>query len=133
MFATNSVVRPVLEPCGQPDHEDCGLQTVLERLGERWTVMTIAELVQGPKRFRQLERALDDISQRMLTLTVRRLERDGLISRTVEPTIPPAVTYELTERGRSFAELVGGLVEWSRSNRELIARSQRDFDTRRRR
>lgn len=130
MSAANTDVRPSLDPCGQPHHEDCGLRGVLDRLGERWTVMTIAELANEPRRFRELERSLADISQRMLTLTLRRLERDGLVNRLVEPTIPPKVTYELTERGRSFADLIGSLVEWSRENREPIARSQRDFDAR---
>jgi len=128
MSVTHLAVRPSLEPCGQPEHEDCGLRTILDRLGERWTVMTIAELASGPKRFRQLERAMADISQRMLTLTVRRLERDGLVTRTVEPTIPPAVTYELTPRGHSFAILIGSLVDWSRENKEPIESSQLAFD-----
>ena len=130
MSVTHLAVRPALEPCGQPEHDDCGLRTILDRLGERWTVMTIAELVSGPMRFRQLERALAEISQRMLTLTVRRLERDGLVIRTVEATIPPAVTYELSARGHSFATLISGLVDWSRVNKEPIAQSQLEFDQR---
>ena len=130
MSVTDAVVRPALEPCGQPEHQDCGIRTVLDRLGERWTVMTIAELAAGPKRFRELERAIDTITQRMLTLTVRRLERDGLVSRTVTPTIPPAVTYALTARGHSFADLITGLVDWSRTNKEPIEQSQSDYDRR---
>ncbi len=130
MSVTHLAVRPDLEPCGQPEHEDCGLRTILDRLGERWTVMTIAELASGPKRFRQLERAIAEISQRMLTLTVRRLERDGLIIRTVEATIPPAVTYELSERGQSFATLISQLVDWSRVNKDPIAQSQSAYDRR---
>jgi DNA-binding HxlR family transcriptional regulator len=129
MSVANTDVSAVLEPCGLPDHEDCGLRDVLDRLGERWTVMAVAELAQGPQRFRQLERALDGISQRMLTLTVRRLERDGMVSRTVEPTIPPAVTYQLTPLGSEFAKMVVYLVDWSKSYKEQIAQARLDFDT----
>ncbi len=130
MFAEGAVADAGLEPCGKPEHEDCGLRTILDRLGERWTVMTIAELAPGAKRFRQLERALDGISQRMMTLTLRRLERDGLVTRTVTPANPPEVSYALTDRGRSFAELVVRLVDWSRVNKAPIEQSQRDFDAR---
>lgn len=131
MFAANAVVGQGLEPCGQPDHEDCGLRLILDRLGERWTVMTIAELVGGPRRYRDLERSLQGVTQRMLTLTLRRLERDGMVSRTVEPTNPPSVTYALTERGCNFSDLLVGLVEWSKVHKEPIAISQRDFDRQR--
>ena len=130
MSAAHKGVGEVLEPCGAPEHEDCGLRLVLDRLGEKWTVMTIAELVAGPKRYRQIERALAGVTQRMLTLTLRRLERDGLVSRMVKPTVPPEVTYDLTERGRDFATLVGQLVDWSRQNRIAILTSQDAFDER---
>ncbi|SMC43507.1 helix-turn-helix domain-containing protein [Rhizobium sp. RU36D] len=128
MSVANTDVTLDLEPCGQPDHEDCGLRDVLDRLGERWTVMAIAELARGPRRFRQLERALPGISQRMMTLTVRRLERDGMVSRLVEPTVPPSVTYELTPLGREFAEMVISLVDWSRRHKSQIALARADFD-----
>lgn len=117
-----------LEPCGASDHEDCGLRLALDRLGEQWTVMTLAELVPGPRRYRELERALTGISQRMMTLTLRRLERDGHVLRHVEPTVPPSVTYELTELGRSFADQVVSLVAWSRARKAQIEASQRRFD-----
>lgn len=118
----------MLEPCGAPDHEDCGLRLILDRLGEKWTVMTLAELNTRPLRYRELERALDGITQRMLTLTLRRLERDGFLCRHVEPTVPPAVTYSLTERGRSLGELIGPLVQWARANKSSIEASQVAFD-----
>ncbi|MET3615410.1 DNA-binding HxlR family transcriptional regulator [Rhizobium aquaticum] len=130
MSATNTDVSSALEPCGAPDHEDCGLSLILNRLGEKWTVMTLSELTVRPLRYRELERALDGITQRMLTLTLRRLERDGFLSRHVEPTVPPAVTYSLTERGRSFAELIAPLVHWSRLNKNSIEASQAAFDRR---
>jgi DNA-binding HxlR family transcriptional regulator len=127
---THIDVRPVhaLTPCGSPDHEDCGLRMILERLGERWTVMTLAELSPGPRRYRELERALPGISQRMMTLTLRRLERDGHITRHVEACVPPSVTYALSELGHSFAAQVATMVEWSRQRRGQITAAQERFD-----
>jgi len=130
MFAADSAAPPNLEPCGTPAHEDCGLRLVLDRLGEKWTVMTIAELASGPRRYSDLERGLHGVTQRMLTLTLRRLERDGHVSRSVEATNPPSVTYALTPRGQSFAALAVGLVDWSRLNRSGILESQQAFDRR---
>jgi DNA-binding HxlR family transcriptional regulator len=129
MFAAEKIPKQKLEPCGTAEHEDCGLRLILDRLGEKWTVMTISELASGPRRYNDLERSLGAITQRMLTLTVRRLERDGLISRSVEATNPPSVTYALTTRGRSFANMVVDLVDWSRTHRDAILSSQNDFDT----
>lgn len=129
MSVTNTVVRrSSLESCGSDDHEDCGLELILVRLGEQWTVKVLAELAGGPLRYRVLERALDGISQRMLTLTLRRLERDGHLLRHVEPAVPPKVTYELTELGHAFAAQVATLVEWSRQRKEAINAAQDTFD-----
>ena len=84
--------------------DDCrAVSEVLARVGDKWTVLVVSTLGEGPKRFNELKRALGSISQRMLTLTVRGLERDGLVTRTVFPTVPPRVDYELTELGRSLA------------------------------
>ncbi len=132
MSATHNIVRSeaTIEPCSSPDHEDCGIRLVLDRLGEQWTVMALAELSAGPRRYRELERSLVGISQRMMTLTLRRLERDGHILRHVEPTIPPSVTYELTELGNSFARQVASLVIWSRQNKLEIEEAQERFDSR---
>ena len=98
-----------LAPCGTTGHEDCGLRLILDRLGEQWTVMALAELSAGPRRYRQIEKALAGISQRMMTLTLRRLECDGHVVRHAEPTVPPSVTYELSDLGRSFASQVAQL------------------------
>ncbi len=103
---------------------------ILDRLGEQWTVMTLAELSAGPRRYRELERALLGISQRMMTLTLRRLERDGHVLRHVEPSIPPSVTYELSPIGQSFAAQVAALVEWSRRTKSGIEASRASFDAR---
>ncbi|PYE80600.1 winged helix-turn-helix transcriptional regulator [Pseudoroseicyclus aestuarii] len=117
-----------LKPCGSPDHVDCGLGLVLARLGEKWTVMTLAELSEGPRRYRELERSLDGISQRMMTLTLRRLERDGHVVRDVTPTVPPSVTYSLSDLGRAFASQVATLVGWSAQAKSAIEAAQKDFD-----
>jgi len=129
LFDTHTDVREgTLVPCGSPDHEDCGLRLILDRLGEQWTVMTLAELSAGPRRYRELERALTGISQRMMTLTLRRLERDGHVLRHVEPAIPPSVTYELSDLGKSFAGQVAALVSWSRQHKQEMESAQALFD-----
>ncbi|TDB73193.1 transcriptional regulator [Micromonospora sp. KC723] len=117
-----------LEPCGQPDHPDCGIRDVLDRVGDKWSVLVIVELANGPRRFRQLQRAIDGISQRMLTLTVRRLERDGLVLRTVYPTVPAQVDYRLTETGASLTHLVKALADWSLAHRAAIAQARQAYD-----
>jgi DNA-binding HxlR family transcriptional regulator len=118
-----------LEPCGQPDHPDCGIRDVLDRVGDKWSVLVIVELANGPRRFRQLQRAIDGISQRMLTLTVRRMERDGLVTRTVYPTVPAHVDYQLTDTGASLTHLVKALADWSLEHRDAIAQARRTYDT----
>lgn len=113
--------------CGE-EHEDCGIRDVLDRIGDKWSVLVVVELAQGVRRFRQLQRAVPGISQRMLTLTVRRLERDGLITRTVHPTVPPQVEYELTTMGHALTHLVKALAEWSAEHRDAIARARDAWD-----
>ncbi|MGJ9422310.1 winged helix-turn-helix transcriptional regulator [Aeromicrobium sp. CF3.5] len=117
-----------LEPCGLPEHPDCGIRDVLDRVGDKWSVLIIVELASGARRFRELQRAVDGISQRMLTLTVRRLERDGLVIRTVYPTVPAQVDYRLTEVGASLTHLVKALADWSLAHRGVIAESRHSYD-----
>ena len=117
-----------IDPCGRADHPDCGIRDVLDRIGDKWSVLVIVELAGGPRRFRQLQRAIDGISQRMLTLTVRRLERDGLVLRTVYPTVPAQVDYRLTETGASLTHLVKALADWSLTHRPAIAESRHHYD-----
>lgn len=128
MSAGHTAVTAALEPCGLPDHPDCGIRDVLDRLGDKWSVLTIVELSSGTRRFRELQRAIHGISQRMLTLTVRRLERDGLVLRTAYPTVPASVTYELTARGASLTHLVKQLADWSLANKVAIAQSRHQWD-----
>ncbi|MET9612804.1 winged helix-turn-helix transcriptional regulator [Kitasatospora indigofera] len=110
------------------EHVDCGIRDVLDRIGDKWSVLVVVELAQGMRRFRQLQRAVPGISQRMLTLTVRRLERDGLLTRTVHPTVPPQVEYELTPMGHSLTHLVRALADWSLEHRDAIAVARQEWD-----
>ena len=109
--------------------EDCrAVSEILARVGDKWTVLVVGELGAGPKRFSEIRRALGSISQRMLTLTLRSLERDGLVTRTVFPTIPPRVDYELTKLGQSLLKPVNGLALWARQNRPAIEDARQRFD-----
>ena len=109
--------------------EDCrAVSEVLDRVGDKWSVLVVVMLGDGPKRFNELRRALGSISQRMLTLTLRALERDGLVTRTIFSTVPPRVDYELTKLGRSLLEPVHGLSAWARSNRAAMEAARRKFD-----
>ena len=109
--------------------EDCrAIGAILARIGDKWSVLIVSRLGGGPKRFNELKREIGGISQRMLTLTLRGLERDGLITRTVFPTVPPRVDYELTGLGRSLLTPVSALGEWALKNRGKIAAAQASFD-----
>ena len=109
--------------------EDCrAVSEVLSRVGDKWTILVVGELGNGPKRFNEIRRALGSISQRMLTLTLRGLERDGLVTRTVFPTIPPKVEYELTRLGHSLLEPVNGIGLWARQHQGAIEDARKRFD-----
>jgi DNA-binding HxlR family transcriptional regulator len=109
--------------------EDCrAVSEVLSRVGDKWTILVVTELGNGRKRFNEIRRALGSISQRMLTLTLRGLERDGLVTRTAFPTIPPKVEYELTRLGRSLLEPVSGIGLWARQHRAAIQEARQRFD-----
>jgi DNA-binding HxlR family transcriptional regulator len=111
--------------------EDCrGVSAVLARVGDKWSVLIISLLGDGPKRFSEIKRMVGGISQRMLTLTLRGLERDGLVTRTVFPTIPPRVDYELTDLGRSLWKPVEALGSWARDHLAEIEAAKRRFDER---
>ncbi|MGW4636161.1 winged helix-turn-helix transcriptional regulator [Nocardia sp. NPDC004415] len=126
---TEVTVPADLDPCGLPEHPDCGIRDVLDRVGDKWSVLVIVELARGPRRFRELQRGIHGISQRMLTLTLRRLERDGLLTRTVYPTVPAQVDYRLTPTGATLTHLVEALATWSLTHRETIAESRLAYDT----
>ena len=108
---------------------DCrAISEVLARVGDKWSVLVVTRLGAGPMRFNELRRAIGGISQRMLTLTLRGLERDGLVTRTVFPTIPPRVDYALTPLGRDLLQPVSALGEWATRNQGKIARAREKFD-----
>src|SRR6201989_1956639 len=120
---------PVI-PGNLHEPEDCrAASEVLARVGDKWTVLVVWTLGNGPKRFNELRKALGSISQRMLTLTLRALERDGLVTRTVFATIPPRVDYEMTRLGHSLPEPVSSLSLWARQNRSAIETARRQFDS----
>lgn len=104
------------------------ISTLLSRIGDKWTVLVVTTLGEGPRRFNELRREIPSVSQRMLTLTLRNLERDGLVSRAVTPSIPPRVDYALTELGHSLQKPISGLAEWALANVEAIHSAQANFD-----
>jgi DNA-binding HxlR family transcriptional regulator len=112
-----------------PASEDCRtISSVLARVGDKWSILIIVLLGDGPKRFNEIKRAVGGISQRMLTLTLRGLERDGLLTRTQFPTIPPRVDYELTDLGRSLWNAVEPLGAWARCHVAHIIKARAGFD-----
>ncbi|SRR5258708_49919 len=112
-----------------PASEDCrNLSSILARVGDKWTVLIVVLLGDGPKRFNEIKRMVGGISQRMLTFTLRGLERDGLVTRTVFPTTPPRVEYELTKLGSTLWEAVEPLSSWARAHVREILTSRDKFD-----
>ncbi len=111
------------------DHEGCkALASVLSQVGDKWTILVVGVLSLGSSRFNALQRAVPGISHRMLTQTLRGLERDGLVDRTAFAEIPPRVEYELTALGRSLTKPLAGLAKWASTNRSFIERSRLRFD-----
>jgi len=128
MSPRNSAITLAAAP---PEHDAdaCpAVREVLNRVGDKWTVQVVRLLGERPHRFSELRRAIEGISQRMLTLTLRGLERDGLITRTVEPTIPPKVEYALTDLGRTLLVPVFALAQWALDHRTSIHDAQRKYD-----
>jgi DNA-binding HxlR family transcriptional regulator len=105
----------------------CPIRDVLDRLGDRWTLLVLMELRGGTLRFGALKKRIEDISQRMLAQTLRQLEKDGLASRKVYPTIPPKVEYALTELGVSILKPVGQLIEWASDNHQAVREARARF------
>ncbi|WP_210571772.1 helix-turn-helix domain-containing protein [Streptomyces sp. GESEQ-4] len=107
----------------------CPVREVLDRVAGKWSVQILVAAAHGPIRFTELERSIEGISRRMLTLTLRNLERDGLVTRTVHPTVPPKVEYELTQVARELHETLQSLTDWAERNRVYIAESRAAYDT----
>ncbi len=104
------------------------VREVLSRVGDKWSVLVVVLLKDGPQRFSELRRSIEGISQRMLTHTLRSLERDGLVKRTVYPTVPPRVEYELTKLGATLLEPVAALAQWADAHRTEIQTARARFD-----
>jgi DNA-binding HxlR family transcriptional regulator len=118
-------INPGMEPDGEGS---CPMREVLDRIGDTWSVLVIINLTAQPLRFNALRRTIEGISQRMLTVTLRSLERDGLVRRTVRPTTPPEVEYALTELGLSLAGPLGALGNWAAANRCVMRQARETFD-----
>ena len=113
------------------DHGSCRRVTpILARIGDKWSILTVMTLAGGTRRFNELKRAIDGISQRMLTLTLRGLERDGMVARRVYPTVPPRVDYTLTELGRSLCVPVLAFGSWVQDHLDEIDEARVAFDQR---
>ncbi|WP_223644192.1 helix-turn-helix domain-containing protein [Corallococcus sp. EGB] len=113
---------------GRYDDDCVATREILSLVGDKWSVMVIVNLGEGPVRFSDLKRAIEGISQRMLTLTLRNLERDGLLTRTVHPTTPPSVDYALTRLGRTLLEPVSALAMWAQKHRPEMERAREAFE-----
>ncbi len=111
------------------ESNDCrAVSGILGRIGDKWSVLIIQRLGEGPRRFNEIKRIIGGISQRMLTLTLRNLERDGLVSRTVTPTVPPRVDYALTDLGRDLLVPVSALGQWAIEHTPCIEAARARFD-----
>ena len=108
----------------------CPVRHVLDGVGDKWTILVVTALIEGEQRFSDLNRQLPDISKRMLTQTLRKLERDGYVDRTVTPTIPARVDYKLTGLGESLCSVLKPLAGWALEKREAVARARALYDCR---
>lgn len=113
---------------GNPYQADCPTRAILDRIGDRWTVLIVGILGQGDARFSELRRRIEGISQKMLTQTLRRLERDGLVRRTVYPEVPVRVVYALTDTGRTLLEPLRALQDWSIEHLSALSAAQEAYD-----
>lgn len=112
------------------ENHKCPIRDVLDRIGDAWSLLTMIELSKGPGRFNALLRVIDGISQRMLSVTLRNLERDGLVTRTVLPSAPPQVEYALTEMGFDLIAHLEPMRQWAVSNQSAVQAARAEYDTR---
>jgi DNA-binding HxlR family transcriptional regulator len=118
------------EPQSAQPTEACRTRVVLDMVGGKWSLLVVRNLRLGPRRFTELKHAIDGISQRMLTVTLRSLERDGILTRTVHNVMPPHVSYELTPMGRTLREATAPLLEWSIAHLAHIDAAHAEYDAR---
>ncbi|MFF1443566.1 winged helix-turn-helix transcriptional regulator [Streptomyces sp. NPDC058295] len=114
----------------EPQADGCRPREVLDIVGDKWSLLVVRNLREGPRRFTELKRGIDGISQRMLTVTLRGLERDGILTRAVRSVMPPNVSYELTPMGTSLREATAPLLEWSIAHLALIDAARAAYDAR---
>jgi DNA-binding HxlR family transcriptional regulator len=127
--AANSLEKRLRDGDHEAAHSDCRpVNELLSRIGDKWSVLVVMLLGDEPKRFNEMRRLIGGISQRMLTLTLRGLERDGFVRRTVYPTVPPRVEYTLTPLGRSLREPISRLGEWAFAHRKHVEKARVAFD-----
>lgn len=118
-----------MKPCDTQDTGTCQrISEMLSRIGDKWTLLIVRELGQGPLRFSALNRRLGSISQKMLTATLRNLERDGMVSRTVTPSTPPQVEYALTAMGHDLFRPIAALAEWTITHADAIDAARQTYD-----
>ena len=110
--------------------EPCPIRDILDRIGDQWTMLVLWSLADGTLRFTEIKRRIGDISQRMLAQTLRRLEQDGIVARTVFPVVPPRVDYELTPLGRSLLGPLNSLVDWADTNHDEIRAARTAYTAR---
>ncbi len=118
------------EPAAVVQPTACRAREVLQRVGDKWSMLVIDLLGQGTMRFTELQRSVDGITARMLTVTLRGLERDGIVTRTIHPVIPPRVEYALTPMGRTLLDTIGELVSWADSHLPEIEAARAAYDAR---
>ncbi|MFB8247633.1 winged helix-turn-helix transcriptional regulator [Streptomyces sp. NPDC055952] len=118
------------DPFQWDTREDCQVRQILDRIADKWSLLVIALLENRRLRFTELRREIDGVSQRMLTVTLRSLERDGLVERTVHPVVPPRVEYELTSLGRTLHSTIQSLVTWTEQHQDEIAAARTAYDAR---
>lgn len=120
--------RTISGPCQAWPQESAFIREVLDRIGDKWTVLVISSLGAGPLRYSDLQASIPGISQRMLTVTLKALEGDGLLTRTAYPEVPPRVEYELTDLARSLLDVVMTLANWAATHYEDVAASRREHE-----
>ncbi|KUN73261.1 HxlR family transcriptional regulator [Streptomyces canus] len=118
------------DPFQWDTREDCQVRQILDRVADKWSLLVIALLENRRLRFTELRREIDGVSQRMLTVTLRSLERDGLVKRTVHPVVPPRVEYELTPLGGTLHATIRSLVTWTEAHQDEIAVAREAYDRR---
>lgn len=117
-------------PARRATNHACPIRDVLDRIGDAWSLLVMIELQKGPCRFNALRRVIGDISQRMLSVTLRHLERDGLVTRTVLPLAPPQVEYALTPLGQSLIDCIEPMTHWARGNQQQVRAARTAYDAR---